>query len=192
MKQQDLTNPSFEDMLHKSVPDIYNHGGHDPDFSVKFYSFEDMLNNRGFLVYTNVGFSMLPLLRQRRDIIEIRKKGPERCKKYDVALYKRGDKYILHRVLKVLPDGYLIAGDHNTFVERDVTDKMILGVMTRVIRNGKDIYMDNPWYRLYVHLWCDCWPARMLLLRVIRKARGILGAVKRRLFPRKGTENNGA
>lgn len=141
------------------------------------------------MVYTAVGFSMMPLLRQRRDIIEIRKKEPDRCKKHDVVLYKRGEMYILHRILKVLPEGYLIAGDHNTFVERDVTDGMILGVMTRVIRNGKDIYMDNPWYRLYVHLWCDCWPLRMLILRSVRKIFGILYAVKRRLFPREGAES---
>ena len=149
---------------------------------VQYVSFEELLEKDGYIVYTNVGCSMMPLLRQRRDIIEIRKKGPERCKKYDVALYKRGEKYILHRVLKVLPDGYLIAGDHNTFVERDVTDKMILGVMTRVIRNGKDIYMDNPRYRLYVHLWCDCWPLRMLILRCLFLARA---AAHRLLSPLK-------
>ena len=125
---------------------------------------------------------MLPLLRERRDIIEKKKKGPQQYKKYDVVLYKRGNMYILHRILKVLPTGYLIAGDNNTFVERDVTDDMILGVMTRVIRNGKDIYMDNPWYRLYVHVWCDCWPVRMLILRGIRKARGMLSRVKRKLM----------
>ena len=141
-----------------------------------------MFQTFGYIVYTNVGCSMMPMLRQCRDIIEIRPKESGRCKKYDVVLYKRGEKYILHRVLKVLPSGYLIAGDNNVFVERDVTDAMILGVMTRVIRNGKDIYMDNPWYRLYVHLWCDCWPLRMLILRGIRKVRGVLGAVKRRLL----------
>ena len=150
---------------------------------MQYVSFEELLEKNGYLVYTNVGYSMLPLLRQRRDIIEIRKKEPGRCKRYDAVLYKRGDMYILHRVLKVLPKGYLIAGDNNTFVERDVTDGMILGVMIRVIRNGKDIYMDNPWYRLYVHLWCDCWPLRMLILRGIRKVRDVLGAVKRKLFP---------
>lgn len=140
----------------------------------KVYSFEEMLHEKGFLVYTNVGVSMLPLLRQRRDIIEIRKKMPARCKKYDVVLYKRGDMYILHRVLKVLPDRYLIAGDNNTFVERDVTDAMILGVMTRVIRNGKDIYMDSPWYQLYVHMWCDCWPVRMLIIRCLAYVRAVI------------------
>ena len=82
--------------------------------------------------------------------------------------------YILHRVLKVLPDRYLIAGDNNTFVERDVTDAMILGVMTRVIRNGKDIYMDSPWYQLYVHMWCDCWPVRMLIIRCLAYVRAVI------------------
>ena len=76
---------------------------------------------------------------------------------------------------------YLIAGDHNTFVERDVTDDMILGVMRRVIRDGREITTKDPRYRLYVHLWCDCSPLRMLILRIKRKIRGYLGAVRRRL-----------
>ena len=131
----------------------------------KRYSFEELLDKDGYLIYTNVGTSMMPLLRQRRDLIEIRKKEPRRCKKYDVVLYKRNGKYILHRILRVLPSGYLIAGDNNYFVERDITDADILGVMKRVIRDGKDITMDDPLYRLYVHLWCDCYPLRMFLLR---------------------------
>lgn len=128
-------------------------------------SFEEMLAKYGCFFYTNVGSSMMPLIRQRRDVIEIRKKEPGRCKQYDVVLYKRNGQYILHRILKVLPTGYLIAGDNNFFVERDITDADILGVMKRVIRNGKDITMDDPLYRLYVHLWCDYYPVRMFLLR---------------------------
>lgn len=145
----------------------------------KKQSFEDYLKENGFLVYTNVGASMHPLLRQHKDIIEIRKKDSAyRCKCYDVVLYKRGNKYILHRILKVLPKGYLIAGDNNTFVETDIRDENILGVMTRVIRNGKSITMDNWKYRLYVHLWCDCYPVRMLILRVMRKVYGVLRRIK--------------
>ena len=130
----------------------------------KLYTFEEVLDRNGVLVYTNVGISMMPLLRQRRDIIEIRKKESGRCKKYDVVLYKRNEQYILHRILRVLPSGYLIAGDNNFFVEREITDADILGVMTRVVRDGKDITMDDPLYRFYVHLWCDCYPLRMFLL----------------------------
>ena len=96
--------------------------------------FEELLEQNGYIVYTNVGRSMMPPLRQRRNIIEIHKKGPDRCKKYDVVLYKRGERYILHRILDVLPDGkYIIAGDNNTILEKDITDDQILGVMTRVL-----------------------------------------------------------
>ena len=150
---------------------------------VDYHTFEEFLEEKGFITYTNVGCSMLPLLRERKDIIEIRRKGEERCKKYDVVLYRRGNRYILHRILKVLPDGrYLIAGDHNVFVEKDITDDRILGVMTRVLRNGKNITPDNFWYKVYVHLWCDAYPVRIFLLKVKAFICRCLGFVKRKIL----------
>ena len=149
--------------------------------SVQTTSFEEMLYKQGGFVYTNMGYSMLPLLRQKRDIIEIRKKEPGRCKRFDVVLYKRGPKYILHRILKVLPDGYLIAGDHLRVLERDIKDEDILGVMTRVNRNGKDITPDNKWYKLYVNLWCRPYHIRMLYLHIEMFFRRCYGFVKRRI-----------
>jgi hypothetical protein len=148
----------------------------------RVYTFEEVLDEKGFVIYTNVGCSMLPLLRQKRDVIEIRKKGPGKCKKYDVVLYKRGETYILHRILKVLPEGYIIAGDHNTFLETDVIDMMILGVMSRVIRDGKTITMDNIWYKIYVHLWCDAYPLRMLILRLKSKVWPVLSRIKHKIM----------
>ena len=137
------------------------------DLTAKRYTFEELLDEKGFLVYTNVGWSMHPLLRERQDIIEVRKKEPGRCKKYDVVLYKRNGQYILHRILKVLPDEYVVAGDHNSFLDPNITDDDILGVMKRIVRNGKEISVEDTLYKLYVHLWCDCYPLRMLLLRGI-------------------------
>ncbi len=145
-------------------------------------TYEKLLNEQGYIIDTNKGFSMMPLLRQRHDIFEIRKKGPGRCRKYDVVLYKRGDKYILHRILRVRPDGYLIAGDACSVVERDIKDEHILGVMTRVIRDGKEITTDNKWYKLYVHLWCDVYPVRMVILRIKRFIKRCIGFIKRRVF----------
>ena len=147
----------------------------------QFYTFEELLDKDGYIIYTNIGSSMLPLLHQKKDIIEIMKKKQGRCRRYDVVLYRRGEKYILHRIIKVLPDGYLIAGDHNVFLETDVTDEMILGVMTRFIRNGRSITIDNPFYQLYVHLWCDFYPLRFFLLRSNAKARKVLSKVKKRI-----------
>ena len=149
---------------------------------VKLYSFEEMLEEKGYLVYTNVGTSMLPLLRQRRDIIEIHHKDPAtRCKRYDTVLYKRGDKYILHRILKVRPNDYVICGDHNIWREYGITDGQILGVMTRVIRNGRSITTDNRWYKNYVHLWCDFYHVRAGILILIRLMRRLGRGVKRLL-----------
>ena len=150
--------------------------------SVRFVSFEELLEKDGYLVYNNLGYSMLPLLRQKKDIIEIRKNSSERYKKYDVVLYKRGEQYILHRIIKVLPDRYIIAGDHNTFIDPPVTDDMILGVMTRVIRDGKSITPDNFWYKVYVHLWCDFYPIRVFLLKAKSFVYRCLSFVKRRIF----------
>ena len=153
------------------------------------YSFEEMLSERGYIVYTCKGTSMMPLLRQHRDVIEIRPKGEHRCRKYDVVLYKRGENYILHRVLRVLPDGYIIAGDNNTFLEYDIKDSQILGTMVRLVRDGKEIYMTDRKYRLYVHLWCDFYPVRMFLLRVRRKLRSVGSRLKRRVLSLKAHQD---
>ena len=61
-------------------------------------TFEQELERKGNITYTCQGFSMLPLLRQQRDLFTITKKQ-DRCRKYDVALYKRADgAYVLHRI----------------------------------------------------------------------------------------------
>ena len=125
---------------------------------------------------------MKPLLRNRRDIVEIRAKGNERYHKYDVVLYKRGPKYILHRIIEVRPKDYVIVGDHNYRKEYGITDDHILGKMVRVIRNGKEIRMDNRLYRLYYHLWCDFYPIRAFLLFSMAMARRVLSKGKRLLL----------
>ena len=146
----------------------------------KTHTFEEVLSDRGYIVYTCKGASMMPLLRQYRDIIEIRPKGNHRCKKYDVVLYRRGENYILHRILRVLPDGYIIAGDNNTFLEYDIKDEQIIGVMVRMIRDGKEILMTDKKYRLYVHIWCYFYPVRRFLLRIKRKIWRIGSHLKQR------------
>ena len=153
--------------------------------SARFYTFEEMLDEKGYIVYTNVGTSMMPLLRQRRDIIEIRKKPPGRCKKYDVVLYKVGGKYILHRIIRVRDKDYIIVGDHNIWREWGITDSQILGVMTRVIRNGKSITPDNLLYRFYVHLWVHLYPLRAAILYGKRLIRGTASRLLRPLRKKK-------
>jgi len=132
---------------------------------------EEMLDATGSYVYTNVGTSMMPLLRQRRDVMVIRKKGAEPCKRLDVVLFRREGRdgkvaYVLHRVLRVNADGtYWIVGD-NCASGETVEDKNILGVLEAVVRDGRRVSMDGLPFKLYSHLWCDAYPVRFALLRL--------------------------
>ena len=127
--------------------------------------FEDVIERDGRLVYTNVGDSMRPLIRQDRDILIIEKPNG-RLKKYDVPLYKRDSgQYVLHRVLKVRENDYVICGDNRYNKEYGITDRHIIGVLTAVVRDGKEVPITDLRYRLYVHLWCDLFPLRAFILK---------------------------
>ena len=128
-------------------------------------SFEEIIEKDGRLVYTCRGFSMYPMLRQKRDLIIIEKKPEGRLKNHDVVLFKRNGMYILHRIITVKEDGYDTAGDHNWWKEHDVKEEEIIGVLAAFVRDGKEITPDNPLYQTYVHLWCDLYPVRMGLLK---------------------------
>ena len=107
---------------------------------------------------------MRPLIRQDRDILII-EKYEGRLKKYDVPLYKRDSgQYVLHRVLKVRDSDYVICGDNRYSKEYGITDRHIIGVLTAIVRDGKEIPINDWRYRIYVHLWCDFFPIRAVIL----------------------------
>ncbi len=134
-------------------------------------SFEDVLAKNGRLIYTNVGISMMPLIRPGRDLMVI-EPVEGRLRRLDVPLYRRDDgKYILHRVLWTRRDSYIICGDNQSVPEFGVEDRQIIGVLRAVIRDGEEISMDDPRVRAYAHLWCDLFPIRSAILWVNRKIR---------------------
>ncbi len=129
------------------------------------HSFEEILARDGRLVYTNVGDSMVPLIRQGRDLIVI-ESASGRLKKYDVPLYRRDNgQYVLHRILKVREKDYVICGDNRWRREYGIDDRHVIGVLRTVIRDGKEVSMADWRQRLYAHLWCDLFPIRCVILR---------------------------
>ena len=81
------------------------------------YKFEDVLNKDGELIFTNVGYSMYPLIRQREDVLRIVKS--DNYKKGDIVLYKSEiDHYVLHRILRIKKDKVILAGDYNYFKDK--------------------------------------------------------------------------
>lgn len=112
---------------------------------------ETILQKEGVFVSTTSGVSMYPMLRDRRDTIIVTKPDG-RLKRYDVALYKRGESYVLHRVIKVLPDSYIIRGDNCLAKEYGITDGDVIGKLKSFYRKEKEINMMSISYRLYSRL----------------------------------------
>ncbi len=127
-------------------------------------SFEEILRKDGQLVYTNVGNSMAPLIRQNENVLVI-KPVQGKLHKFDIPLYRRDDgKYILHRILKVREDDYVICGDNRYRLEKGITDRHIIGVLDQVLdKNGNNI-LEKGSYKIYRFLWCDLYPIRVSFL----------------------------
>ena len=128
-------------------------------------TYEDYLRQNGSMTYTNRGVSMLPLLRQGKDLFTLEKKGDARCKVGDVVLYRRGDQYVLHRVVEVREKDYVILGDNCLSREYGITDGDILGVLTGYIRGGREHSILDLSYRLYSALWLHTEKPRVFLKR---------------------------
>ncbi len=138
-------------------------------------AFEELLARDGCLVYRTRGVSMEPMLRQDRDLVVIRPPA-SRLKQYDVALYKRGGRYVLHRVIGVENGHYLIRGD-NTYRLETVPDSAVLGVLTAFQRRGRQYEATDRAYLRYARLWNAIYPLRFLCFRCRRR----MGRLARRL-----------
>lgn len=127
----------------------------------EFDSMKDILDKAGIFTGLTHGTSMRPIIHQNRDnIIVVRPEG--RLKKYDVPVYmnKKGQ-YVMHRIIEVHDDHYIIMGDNVNYKEY-VTDDMICGKLVGYYRKGKT-YIDcenNKLYKLYVKIWTKLIPIR--------------------------------
>ena len=146
-------------------------------------SFEEVLNRDGRLAYTNVGFSMSPLIREGRDVMLIEKRDITQIKRYDAVLFRRENikgrgEYVLHRILKILPDGsFYIVGD-SCINGEIVKPSQILGVLIGINRSGKSVNMNGIGYKMYVALWCAPYGLRVGVLKAKRFLRRVIRRLK--------------
>lgn len=138
---------------------------------------EETLSSGGSIRLEITGQSMLPLLREGRDSVELIK-ACGRLKKYDIPLYRREDgTFVLHRVIGVRRRGYVMCGDHQCIKEYPVTDGQIIGVVSSFRRDGKDIDTKDASYMKYAR--------RRVRSRVFRRVRGLFAAAGRVFFGKK-------
>ncbi len=141
-------------------------------------NFEEVLDRYGELVYPNKGTSMMPLLREGRDLMVVEKRPDARCQRLDAVLFKRDNgQYVLHRIVKVRETDYLLCGDNQT-VREPVREEQILGVLKAVRRGNRTIDVHSLGYRTYVRLWTLGYPLRYVYLHL----RALAGRIKRKLL----------
>lgn len=111
------------------------------------------------------GNSMWPLFSHKRDCAVLSACDGQRLRRGDVPLYQRPDgQYILHRIIKVKPDVYVLAGDAQRELEY-LPKSCVVALMTAFIRKGKTVNCRNMRYRAYAWIWIAVRPLRPFLIR---------------------------
>lgn len=145
----------------------------------EYNSIKDIIEKNGVYIGLTKGTSMEPLIHHQKDNIVV-VKPKQRLKKYDIPVYvTKSGKYIMHRVVKVYDDHYIIVGD-NLYRKEYVTDEMIVGVLKGFYKNGRK-YIDlekNKFYKFYSRVWVAFLPVRPVYLFVKRG----FSYIKRHIF----------
>ncbi len=141
---------------------------------------ERELSERGSFAACTSGYSMMPMLGNRRDVVVL--EVPKRpILKYDVVLYKDSSgKYILHRIVKVKKNEYIARGDNNYFNER-ISKDSVLAILTSFNREGKSYSVDEPEYKRYSKRRVQSYPFR----RALHITRVGLSKIYHKIFPGK-------
>lgn len=111
------------------------------------------------------GVSMLPMLRQKKDAVEL-SPLPHKLKKYDLPVYQYpSGKVVMHRIVDVKEDYYVCLGD-NTYSYERISPDWLIGVVSAFKRGEKRIPVTDPRYRLYCRVWVATFPLRKLLKQI--------------------------
>ena len=137
------------------------------------------LEKKGIIGFVPAGNSMWPTIRNSKQSVVVVKKE-ERLKKFDVALYiRKNGQYVLHRVMKVVADGYIMLGDSQTTYEK-VEEEQVIGVLQGFCRGKTYIECTDKKYLKEVEKWFNNEKRRQrkikffyLRLRIVNKIRRI-------------------
>ncbi len=121
--------------------------------SIEFTTIEEELEKRGVCYLPTVGLSMAPLFFTHKNVVTL-ERPTGRAKRLDVILFHRPDgRYVLHRVVKVTPDGYFTRGDNYLKNDAFVPEEQFIAIMTGYYKKKKNISLRSFSYRLYVFFW---------------------------------------
>lgn len=126
---------------------------------------------------TVTGCSMMPMLRQYRDTVQL-KPIDGMLRPGDIALYRRDNgRYILHRAIRLTAEGYLFCGDNQAELE-PVRQDQLIALVSGYTKNGKKHNLDAMPYRLYRFVLVKLFGLRKYYIWLRRRA----GRLRNRLL----------
>ncbi len=142
--------------------------------------YREALNKNGMLAFVPGGNSMWPTLKNRHQaVVVIKKEEGKRLKEFDVAIFVRPDgKYVLHRIMEVLPKGYVFLGD-SCLEPEFIMEENVLGVMTGFYKGKKFIEVTDKKYIKKVKRWFKRKRYRKFVLKLFFLSRGVKRRLKR-------------
>ena len=141
---------------------------------------EKILKEEKIYIAKTEGNSMFPMLMEGKDTVIILPPSFP-LKKCDVPVYRKGNHYTMHRIIKITKKGYIICGDNRKIIERGIQNKDIVGVLFAFYHDGKMIKCDDKKYIKYAKRICR--KKTFLLFK------DELNLLYRKLFPRKTCES---
>ena len=140
---------------------------------------EELLAMDRQAIFTVKGTSMLPFIGDNRDSVVLEKRDFNNLKKGDIILFQYDSgKYILHRIYNISQEGYQTIGDGCISFDDWIRPDQVRGVVTNIIRKGKEIDCNSTKWKIIFSLWMGLLPIRKYLLRIYFK----LGKIKRKLL----------
>ncbi len=143
----------------------------------KYFSIiKQMLTDNGQAFVRVTGNSMYPLLHHLRDGVIL--VPPSRVRSGDIVLFdRRNGRYALHRVIGMGKNGFTMAGDNQWHMERNLPCEQIVGVVSAICRDGKEIPVERFFLKIYFQgARLLAWPriygcrAAIKLLRPLKRA----------------------
>ena len=120
------------------------------------------------------GSSMSPFLIHERDYICFKKPDRE-LRRGDMVFYQReSGQFVMHRILKVKPEGYYIIGDAQTEIEGPVDRTQIFAMVTKVKRKEKWTKPGDFWWEFFEHVWPCVIPLRKTAVRFYTKLKQLI------------------
>lgn len=139
------------------------------DDSINFELFLSVLNETDFVRIPVKGKSMRPFLKEGRDKVVLTKADAASIKKGDIVVFKKGDAYLLHRVVSLGGGVFSIMGDNETNPDCGISPQSIVASVKSVERNGKVIDKNHPLWQFYSRVFTN--PAARRVFHSLHKIR---------------------